>query len=179
MKEKDEAKKEMVKQVVSLNEQMNQLTADNVVNAAPITEPEVQELTLKQICKNEGALWIEPKRRLSAPIGKLPEKLQREHAHAWEYVKGIFENLECPGQPIEFDFCWYPGDPDLRWEIPCNKVVYVPRLIAKHLEKCMQYHKFGYVNKPVQAVSELDYMENFAVLDTLWRGKFRPVEAFA
>jgi hypothetical protein len=175
MKDKNEP---LIKQVVSIDKSLNELTVDKVNETKPKEQETdtVIKLTTKERAKLEGIRYIEGK-RLTPPLGVLPEKLRKEHAHDWEYVKGMFENQIIGGEGIKFGFCKYPGDPDLLFDIPANVPVYVPRMIAKHLES-LEYHTFGFAPK-LGKVVEGDFMENFEVSGTKSRGKFRAIEAFA
>lgn len=173
-----EQSKKVVKEVVKLQENLSTLTVDEVNAKAPVYEPEPQKESLKERAKREGARYIEPTRRLSPPLGKLPEKLKADHARDWEYVKGIYENIVVAGEPLKFSYCKYAGDADYLWEIPANTPVYVPRFIAKHLENCQAYHTFDYVEKPQQFKTVDEYTDQFTVTGTQYRGKFRSMGAF-
>lgn len=172
----------LVKKVASATE-MGDLTVDKINELAP-KAPDMEELrlTAKQKASQEGVRWIEPKRKLQA-IGKLPEKLREEHARAWEYVKGIYENFVVNGEPVEFWHCHYPGDPDCLWVIPSNVPVYVPRMIAKHLEETQKYHTFGAIaptsDPTPRPAHEVEAMRWFAPTGTHYRGKFRAIGSFS
>lgn len=170
----------LVKSVVELHEDMNALTVDKINNTAPAPqeiEPQTK-LSMREIAKMENIPYCEPVRKLGA-FGTLPEKQKRDHERDWEYVKGIFENEVCRGEPIRFWFSKYAGDPDCMWEIPANRPVYVPRMIALHLETVMQYHTFDYIEKPSNIWRKDDFTHQFSTTGTFWRGKFRPIGAFA
>lgn len=173
----------IVKSAVGLQQDLNALTMDAVQEAAPEAEYIVQKASLKELAKLENAQYIEPKRRLSPPLGKLPEKLKKQHASDWEYVKGIYENYVVNGEPITFSYCKYAGDADYMWEIPANVPVYVPRMIAKHLEECQQYHTFTKVDANadpgIVRDNELETFKWFRPTATHYRGRFRAIGAFA
>ena len=165
--------------VVEMQKDLNTLTQDKVNEMAPqAVEVQPQVESLKAIALREGVPYIEPKRRLGA-FGKLPEKLKSQHAHDWQYVKGICENYIVNGEPVKFWLSLYPGDPDCLWEIPVNRPVYVPRMVAKHLEEVMKYHKYGYVEKPETHQRVDDFQQQFMPTETHYRGKFRPIGAFS
>lgn len=172
----------LVKNVASMGNEVAQLTVDKINEMAPKPEEKELRLTTKQQADSEGARYIEPKRRLQG-FGKLPDKLKKEHARAWEYVKGIYENYIVSGEPVEFWYSEYPGDPDCLWSIPCNVPVYVPRMIAKHLEECQKYHTFtrieGASDPRPMASNEVEAMRWFAPTGTHYRGKFRAVGVFS
>ncbi len=169
---------EMVKNVSKISEDMNQLTMDKI-DETPDKEPEIQtKLTNKEMADELGIRYIEPKRMLGI-LGELPESLKKEHDHDWEYVKGIYENIDNIGESVEFWYTKYPGDHDCLWELPSNVPVFVPRMIAKHLEDVQQYHKFDYKNKGTAALQHGDFEDTFETVETVYRGKFRPIEAFA
>ncbi len=178
----------LVKDVIGLQKDMNELTVDKINDAAPAKrelEPEVK-LSAREIAKMEGVAYLEPIRKLP-PIGVLPEKWKKEHAKDWEYVKGIFENEVCRGEPIRFSFSKWPGDHDCVWEVPSNRPVYLPRMIAKHLSgevdestgmKAMEYHSFDHIQKQPQIWQKDDFTHQFSVTGTFSRGKFRALGAF-
>jgi len=168
---------ELVKNAIGLQESMNALTIDEIDRQAP--KAEVKEMSIKERAKLENARYIEPKRRLSPPLGTLPEKQKKEHAHDWEYVKGIYENYVVNGEPLEFQLCLYAGDPDYLWEVPANVAIYVPRMVAKHLEEVQKYHKFTYLQVPDDKWRTDDFTHQFSVSETHYRGKFRPIGAFS
>lgn len=164
----------------SLTSSMDALTQEKIIETAPPPmEPEIQtKLTNRQLADQMNLRYIEPARKL-APLGKLPEYQKAEHAYMWEYVKGIYENYDFVGETLTFFLCLYPGDPDCLWHIPANVPVFVPRMVAKHLEECQQYHTFKYKELPQNRKKELDFNDEFAVDQTHYRGKFRPIGAFA
>lgn len=170
--------KNLIEQTMALSDDMNHLTVDNIAKEAPKFEPIPQEMSLKERAKLENVLYIEPKRKLRA-IGKLPENQKKAHDYDWEYVKGIFENIIVAGEPLSFWFVKYPGDADCLWEIPCNTPVYVPRMIAKHLEENLAYHTFDYREKPITDQKVDDFTHKFIATGTKYRGKFRSVNAFS
>lgn len=172
-------REDTVKEVVSLQQDLNALSVDKINETAPKADPEPQtQLSMKEIAKAENVPYIEPKRKIKG-FGKLPEKLVAEHKRDWEYVKGIFENFVVNGEPVKFWLSVYPGDPDCLWEIPANRPVYVPRMVAKHLEDVMKYHTFSYLEKHQQTMAPDDFTHQFTVTGTTYRGKFRAVGAFA
>lgn len=178
MNSKKTRDQEAVKEVLEIQKDLNALSVDKVNEIAPEAEVAPLELTAKEKAKMERCRYVEPKRQLQA-FGKLPEKLRAEHKHAWEYVRGMYENYMVNAEPITFWLSLYPGDPDNLWEIPANQPVYVPRHVAKHLEEVMKYHKFEFLEKPKDKWRPGDEMEYFAPVETVYRGKFRPIGAFA
>lgn len=169
----------LVKKTLEMHEDMNALTVDAIEKMAPKVEVEPQiKLTAKQMAESEGALYIEPRRKLP-PFGKISEELKKKRDYDWEYVKGIYENYVVNGETLRFWYCIYPGDPDCEWEIPANRPVYVPRMIAKHLEECQKYHTFDYVERPGASWKKDDFTHAFTPTGTHYRGKFRPIGAFA
>lgn len=168
----------LARSAVGLQEDLSRLSVDEISKAVS-DEPLPQEESLESVAKREGALYIKPKRRLSPPLGQLPEKLKREHERAWEYVKGIYENYVVNGEAITFSLCLYPGDADYLWEIPPNVPVYVPRMIAKHLEEVQKYHTFGYLETPQSNWKPDEFTHQFRATGVHYRGKFRPLGAFA
>lgn len=172
----------LVEGVISLEKGMNELTSDKIEEQAPkVSEAEeisAIQLTQKQIASDEGVRWIEPLHKARA-FGTLPPQLKKKHARDWEYVKGIYENNLSPGEGIKFSLSLYPGDPDCTWYIPCGVPVYVPRMVATHLEDVQKFHKFSYIENDVSRWCPDSFMDTFSPTETHYRGKFRPIGAFA
>lgn len=164
----------------SLTKSMDMLDQETINKIAPKPdEPEPQtKLTSRQIADQMGIKYIEPTRKLP-PLGKLPECEKAKHSSDWEYVKGIYENYDFIGETLSFFLCLYPGDPDCLWQIPSNVPVFVPRMVARHLEECQQFHTFKYEQKPTQQIQALDFDSEFTVEQTHYRGKFRAIGAFS
>lgn len=171
-------KEDLVKSTIDLQENMNSLSQDKVNEMAP--KPDIDEkpqLSLKEKARLANAVFIEPIRKLT-PFGKLPDSLKKEHAYDWEYVTGIFENVIINGEPLRFWYSKYPGDPDCLWEIPCNKPLYLPRMIAKHLEEGLKYHTFTYREIPQERQRPDEFTHEFIPTGTHYRGKMRAVDSF-
>lgn len=187
----DLMKKEMVKEVLENQIAMNSLTVDKIAELAPEPTPAELRLTAIQKAKAEGAIYIEPRKKLQA-VGKLPEKYIKMHAHDWEYVVGIFQPETVGGVALTENFTfWFrkwPGDADCQWEIPVNRAVYVPRMIAQHLSgekesftgiETMKYHQFGMIEKATHEWRKDDFTHSFAPTGTQYRGQFMPLRKFA
>lgn len=168
----------LVESVLETQKDLNALTVDKINELAPEAEEVEPQLTMKEKAALENALYIEPRRKMKG-FGTLAEKQKKQHAHDWEYVKGIFENYVVNGEPLRFWHCIYPEDADCLWEIPCNVAVYVPRMIAKHLEEQMKYHKFEFVPISERNQGVDRFTDEFRPVTTTYRGKFRPIGAFA
>ena len=177
----------VVENTLELQKDLNKLTVDKIADTAPKpVEVEEQKIDYKVIAKQEGIAYIEPKRKLPS-IGNLPEKWKKMHTHDWEYVKGIFENQQSPGEAFTFTFSKWPGDPDCMWEVPSNKPVYVQRMIARHLSgekdphtgiQAMNYHTFSHIDRPTNEWAKDDFIHTFAPTGTHSRGRFRALGAF-
>lgn len=184
------SKEKLVTQVLENQVQMNALTTDKINELAPKPVEQEVKLTMKQKAEAEGAIYIEPRRKLQS-LGKLPEKWETMHKHDWEYVCGTFqpENIGGRANTENFTF-WFrkwPGDPDCMWEIPVNRPVYVPRMIAQHLSgekegftgmEAMKYHTFDMMEKPTHAWRKDDFTHSFAPTGTQYRGQFMPLRKF-
>lgn len=176
----------LVKGIIENQQEMNALTQDKINEISPKAEEKELTLSKKEQARIEGIPYIEPKRRLPG-FGKLPDKLQKDHARDWEYVKGIFENEENRGEAKSFWLSLYPGDPDCLWEVPANIPVYVPRMVANVLSgergmtgvQSMVYHTFDYIQKSDSQWKTDDFTHNFSPTGMRYRGKFRPIGAFA
>jgi hypothetical protein len=174
----------LVNNVLEKQVHMNSMTVDKITEMAPPAEelePQVK-MTNREMASKLGLLYIEPKKTLPA-FGTLNPKQEREHAYDWEYVKGIFENPIISRESVKFWYSKYPGDKDCLWEIPPNRPVFVPRMIAKHLEGVMQYHTFSEVginsDPPVCGSGEIECMDWFKPTGTHFRGKFRAIGSFS
>ena len=185
MKDKNQDKA-AVNAVLEVHKDMAELTVDKINDIAPPEAEKEIKISLKEIARLEGIQYIEPIRKLQ-PFGILPEKWKSKHAHDWEYVKGMFDNEVAKGEPFRFTFSKWPGDPDCMWEIPANRPVYVPRMIAKLLSgekdedtgaQAMNYHQFQHIEKAPQIWQKDDFTSQFTVTGTLSRGKFRAIGAF-
>lgn len=176
------SKEKLVKDTISMSQEISYMSVDKINELAPKPQETELRLTAKQKASDEGVMYVEPKRKLPG-FGKLPEKQVEEHRKAWEYVKGIYENYIVNGEPVKFWFCKYAGDPDCLWEIPCNVPVYVPRMIAQHLEEVQKYHSFSQLAPTAEplpmAAGDVESMRWFYPSGTHYRGKFRPIGAFA
>lgn len=168
----------LIKSTINAENELKELTVDNINKTKP-TEPDFQKKSLEKKYEDEGVKYIKPSRRLSAPMGKLPDKLKKEHKRAWDYVKGIYENFAIPGEALSFSLCLYPGDPDYLWIIPTNIPVAVPRCVAQHLEEVQKYSIFDYRERNSSEMHEDAFTHRFIVSGNKYRGKFRPLEAFA
>ena len=183
----------IVQEVARMTADLNALTVDkiNETAAAPSEDLVERANQLKATAKAEGALWIEPSRR-QPRLGKLDPKLQKQHQYDWEYVCGIFQHDRESGlgtnEPKKFWFCKYPGDEDCLWEIPTDRLVYIPRMIAQYLAgekdpvtgmESMKFHTFGYDPLPPTHLGPDAHMEQFSVKGTRYRGRFLPKGAFA
>jgi hypothetical protein len=91
----------------------------------------------------------------------------------------MYENYVINGEPVTFGLCVYAGDADYLWEIPANVPVYVPRMVAKHLEEVQKYHTFTYLENPMNNLRPDDFTHQFRVDGTHYRGKFRAIGAFS
>lgn len=182
---------QLVKQTLSVAAATQELTVDKINETAPKpVELETAPLSIKERAKLENVRYVEPKKKLPA-LGKLPEKLQKQHAYDWEYVKGVYRHEGASGQymsePMEFWFVKYPGDQDCLWSVPVGVPCYVPRMVAKHLSgerdevtgiEVMKYHSFDYKQRPDSLWRKDDFTHDFSVIATHYRGKFSPMGAF-
>jgi hypothetical protein len=182
-------KVKIVNELLTNQKEMNELTVDKICEAAPEAKEVEQQVKInyKELAEREGIEYIEPVRKL-LPFGTLPEKWRKMRDHDWEYVKGVFENEVSKGESIKFGFSKWPGDPDCVWEVPANRPVYVPRMIAKHLSgekdehtgiQAMEYHTFDHIQKAHNQWKKDHFADQFAVTGTQKRGTFRPIGAFS
>ncbi len=182
-------KKNIVEQVIGIQEQMNTLTQDRVNEIAPKAELAELPISIKERAKLEGAYYIEPNKKMP-PFGKLDSKHQKERDRDWEYVCGIFQPDATGGygatESKKFWFCKWAGDSDCLWEIPLNVKCYVPRMIAVHLSgekqstgmEAMKFHKFDYKMKSKIENIFGEHTHGFSPIATHYTGRFVPLGAF-
>jgi hypothetical protein len=179
---------ELVESTITMQKDMNALSVDKINETAPreLDTESHTKLSTKEIAAMEGIPYLEPLRKFQA-FGTLKPEWKKERDRDWEYVKGIFENEVNRGEPIRFTFSKWPGDPDCMWEVPSNKPVYIPRMIAKLLSgeidestgiKAMQYHSFDHIAKPETNWQKDQFTHQFSATGTYSRGKFRAMGAF-
>jgi len=184
-------KPDMVNEVLEMQESMSELTVDKISETAPKVEISEGLLSLKEKARREGAIWLEPKKKFP-PIGKLKPEWEKTHAYDWEYVSGIFQGESNYGKSSMesecFWFCKWPGDPDCFWEVPANKKVYLPRMLALYLSgekdpvtglEAMKYHTFDYIQRPEPYWKTDDFTHQFQVTGTHYRGRFMPIGVFS
>lgn len=105
------------------------------MNKGQVEETEEQtKLSDREIAKYD-APYIKPARAI---FGREPfnEKFRKTWEKAWEYVKCIVEQKECPEEIVEKWTKEFPGDPAHFWEIPVNKPIYLPRFVAHQITQC-------------------------------------------
>lgn len=182
----------LVKDVANLQPSMSSLTVDKINEKAPNPEPISEiKISLKERAKLEGALWLEPKKKLQ-PFGKLNPNWERQHAYDWEYVAGMFQPEVIGGKPSNepkcFWFSKWAGDPDCLWEVPVNRKVYLPRMIALYLSgekdtatgmESMKYHTFDYIQRPEPYWRSDEFTHQFQPTGTHYRGRFVPIGVFS
>ena len=183
---------DLIKKTVHMTESMSTMTVDNINESAPeATITEDPQKLLKEVALKENAIWLKPKRTLQAS-GKLPEKWKKLHAHDWEYVCGSFQPEVTGGRPSNepktFWFSKWPGDMDCLWEVPVNRKVYLPRMIALYLSgekdphtgmESMKYHSFDYIQRPEPYWKTDDFTHQFSSTGTHYRGRFVPIGVFS
>lgn len=170
--------KDLVHSTLNMQRELNELTQDVINEIAPEADEVEVQLTTKQLAAKEGIPYITPKRTMQA-FGKLPEKLKAEHKRDWEYTKAIITNEVINGEPLSFWYSKYPGDPDCLWEIPTNRPVYIPRMLAKHLEEIPQYHKFDFIQSDSNNWKADEFTHRFTPVSTIRRYTCRPIGAFS
>lgn len=178
-------RQDLIDQVNEVSD-MSHMTVDQIAKTKAEAPEEQTKLSTREIAKQKGIPYMEPIKKLTG-FGTLPDRLKSAHDKDWEYVLAIYENQIVRGEPIKFWFKKYPGDPDCLWEIPANRPVYIPRMIAKHLSgerdeisgmQSMVYHTFDYIQKPDNAWRKDDFTHTFQAIGTHYRGTCRAVGAF-
>lgn len=92
-----------------------------------------------KLSTKEGQLadapYIKPVRSV-ATKEPFNEKYRKAWEYGWQYVKCVVENNEIKGEGVEVWTKKFAGDPAHFWKVPCNKPIYIPRLLAKQLSEC-------------------------------------------
>lgn len=118
-------------QISSYEEKINSLEPASLTTDKPIETAPQTQISKKQI-EMTDAPWIRPSKTFSSRAKPLPQ-LEADRKRAWEYVKVIAENKEIQGEMIEFWLLKFPGDSHCYWQVPVNRPIYVPRMVAEHL----------------------------------------------
>jgi len=145
------------------------------------TEQEEQTKLSKREMKAMDAPVMKPLKSIT-DRAKFNEAYRKQWEYAWEYIKVIVENYEIPGEKISHWTHRFAGHPAHYWEVPVNKPVYVPRLLADQLSKC-RYNKIVMQDRPVPVGGDEmgnTYLSGLAVQETKNRIDVRPVgESFS
>jgi hypothetical protein len=140
------------------------------------------ELTAKISTKDkreDGILYLEPAIRIPTGGNKHPE-MEKQRSYLYEWVKGVYENKLIGGEGIEFFLTGLPGDDYCLWKIPANRPVALPRYVAQHLSKGLQWKE----PKPLAATQEprayhdYEIMRPFEDVVVKKRGTFSPLNAY-
>ncbi|CAB4126523.1 hypothetical protein UFOVP80_22 [uncultured Caudovirales phage] len=192
MKKEKEIKEqvEMVKEVAAIQSEMSSLTTDKISETAPEAKDEYDVSEVKKKAEKENAIFIEPKIRMQA-FGKLKPDWKKKRDYDWEYVKGSFQPEIVNGRPSmeprKFWHCKWPGDQDCFWDIPVDRPVYVPRMIAKLLSgekeddtgiEAMKFHTFDYMERPTPYWKPDQFTHQFQPTGTNYRGRFVQIGAY-
>lgn len=136
-KELDRAQKDFDE----FQDQVKEASKD-AVNDNPVKEEEHQtqmssrELKFAKTPTIKCEKVIFPPRRKDGSAEKFNEQFRKEYEFKKEYVEFIAENIEIPGEMIEFWTKPYPGVPAQFWSIPSNTPVRAPRFVAERIEAC-------------------------------------------
>lgn len=131
------------------------------------TEPQVP--MSKKEMKKDDAPYIRPKKTLAATnTPKSPtvwnKRWQKMHDRDWEYVKITAENHELIGGSIEMWTREYGCDPAHFWDIPVNRPIWVPRLVARKIARCT-YHRLTMDNSIVTHGDQVGQVVGGLVVD--------------
>lgn len=88
----------------------------------------------------QEAVFIRPCGWIS-PAGPANPRFEKQRKDAWEYVVGVVEAKEgISSMPFhEQVWCEWGGDPITKWKIPTQKVVAIPKGLAKEIQKNCKY----------------------------------------
>lgn len=128
--------------------------------------------------KFPDARYLEPATRI--PTGGIKhEEFEKQREYLTEYVVGIFESQLVVGS-LDFYLTGLPGDDYCLWKIPVNKAIGIPRFVAQHLNKNLNWKEMkplGRNQEPV-AFEEQDVTAPFHNFETKRRGTFHPINAY-
>jgi hypothetical protein len=137
--------------------QMASLTQD-AMNEAPVNELEPQTKMTKAKILEADAPKIVPSMTRTANGKKKPEQ-DAIRKRGWEYIRVIAENVELPGEKIEF---WHKpmwaGEDCHFWQIPVNRPIYVPRFVAEHI-RSRKYHRLTMQNEMTVETNQFGEMK--------------------
>ena len=141
-RELDQAEKQFEK----FDSEIKSMTLDRM-NQAPIKETEPQTKISQRDLEKSKDIYLKPKRTFPPGVdpktGKreeFNEKFREEYNFQKEYVRFIAQNNEIIGESIEFCLKKFPGTNCEEWEVPVNKPVWAPRMVAERI-KGSKYHK--------------------------------------
>lgn len=156
--------------VSEMNKVREMPMATSVELKAQITEAQKKDPSVK---------YLEPSIRIPTG-GKRHPEAEKQREYMWEYVKGVYENMMVGGEGISFYLTGLPGDDYCRWDVPANKPVALPRFVAQHLSKGLQWREFKPLerNQEPHAYQENDMMKPFENMIIKKRGTFQPLSAY-
>jgi hypothetical protein len=138
----------------------------------PVEEPQTK--ISRREMDHADAQWIEPLRSIKRPVGGkdkatvyFNEKWKPLHEKDWEYVKCIVENNELIGEKVPAWTSKWGCDPAHYWEVPVNRPVMIPRLLAEQLSKC-KYHRLK-MEGGLESAQESNFVNKRIVIDHVVR----------
>lgn len=129
--------------------------------------------------REAGILYLEPVTRIPTGGKKHPE-IEKQREYLYEWVKGIYENKIIGGEGIDFWLGVIPGDDYCRWKVPANRPVALPRFVAQHLSKGLQWKEpkpLAPTQEP-RAYYDHEIMTPFEDVIIKKRGTFSPLNAY-
>jgi len=124
------------KQFDEFESQVKDLTQDRM-KCAPKEEVIPPEISQKEIANKD--IYIKPTRWI-ADNQKFNPRFEKEGEYEKEYVQCIPIHNEIRGDMIEFWTHPFGGKGAEFWQIPSDKVIWIPRYAAEQLTKC-KYHR--------------------------------------
>ena len=159
------------KQLEKFTEEVKELASSDSSPTIRETEPQTK-LSSKEVAKTD-APYIRPSRVICSKE-TFNENFRREYEEAKKYVKCIVENNEIRGDIVETWVKKFPGMPAEFYQVPVNKPIYLPRMVADHLASRF-YTRFSMADKSPTEIREGEPMQTMVAKEQIRRIDCRPV----
>lgn len=160
-------------QFKAFSEQISSFSSVDQKAASEETEPQTK--LSKREAKKMDAPYIEPERSVACSHKeKFNEKYRKDWERGWERVKCIVENNEIIGEKVPVWTKKFAGDPYHFWQVPVNKPIYIPRLLAEQLAAC-KYRRLIMQDAPTSNVDGMQFYGSMSVESVKNRIDARPI----
>jgi hypothetical protein len=158
-------------QLDKFTEEVKQLANSDSSPAIKETEPQTK-LSSKEVAKTD-APYIKPSRAIFSKE-KFDEHYRTEYEEGKKYVKCIVENNEIRGDLVEAWVKKFPGTPAEFYQVPVNRPIYLPKMVADHLASRF-YTRFMMADKSPNEIREGEPMQSMVAKEQIRRIDCRPV----